>query len=196
MNERKLSLNLKRKSWGTQEDGFSIYEDVCRKNEEILEFMKSDENVRWFLDEEAVGDNHYYAYYQLNKKAEVEFKTNTLILLSSFWPLIGHYNKKFGYENFKYEDPEYLRIGKTKKAQRYESGVLEYSTLFSIVHFFNDDYEGGELYFPDHKVRIKPKKNSSIVLNSKDVRYSISPITSGEQYVFVTSYKRKKRLND
>lgn len=191
MNEYKLVLNLKRKSWGTQEDGFSIYENTCKYNDEILNFLKNPENVRWFLDDDTIGENHFYAYYQKDKELEKKFKSNTLILLYSFWPLIGHYKKKFGPGKFRYEDPEFLKIGKTKKIERYEHTVIDHSTLFVVIHFLNDDYEGGELNFPDHKVKIKPKKNQTVVLNSKNVKYSISPIKSGDQYVFVTSYRKR-----
>lgn len=191
MDEKKLILNLKRKSWGTEENGFSIYENTCKYNDEILDFLKNPENVRWFLDDDTIGENHFYAYYQKNKELEQKFKSNALILLSSFWPIIGHYKKKFGYDRFKHEDPEFLRIGKTKKIERYENTVLDHATSFSIIHFLNDDCQGGELNFPDHKIKIKPKKNQTILLNSKETRYYVSPIKSGDQYVFVTSYRKR-----
>jgi hypothetical protein len=196
LKNKKLVLNLKRKSWGNQEDGFTIYENTCKYNDEILEFLKNPEEVQWFLDSDTVGENHYYAYYQKNEKSEQDFKTKTLLLLYSFWPIIGHYKKKFGYTAFGYQDPEFLKIGKTKKVEKYEVGVTESATSFIIIHFLNDDYKGGELNFSNHKVKIKPKKNQTIFLNSNHVKYSISPIESGEQYVFVTSYKKKTKAND
>lgn len=192
MEEKKLVLNLEKKSWGTQKNGFSLYSNTCKHNDEILDFLKTPGNVRWILDEDSFGQNHFYGFYEKDKELEQKFKANTQILLSSFWPIIGHYKKKFGYNTFKTEDPEFLKIGKTKQIENYEITLADFETEFSIIHFLNDDYKGGELDFSDYKVKIKPEKNQTIFLNSKNVKYNISPIESGEQYVFVNSYKRKR----
>ena len=42
--------------------------------------------------------------------------------------------------------------------------VLSYAELhLASVYYINDDYEGGEINFPDHNLMIKPKANSLIL---------------------------------
>jgi hypothetical protein len=54
----------------------------------------------------------------------------------------------------------------------------------SGVLYINDDYEGGELYFPNQDVRIKPEAGSIIMFPSVEpyVHHSVK-VTSGEKYI-------------
>lgn len=53
---------------------------------------------------------------------------------------------------------------------------------FSITFYPNDDYEGGELNFPEIGISVKPKAGSVIVYPSKHIHESL-PVTRGEKYV-------------
>jgi hypothetical protein len=39
---------------------------------------------------------------------------------------------------------------------------------YTVVVYLNDDYEGGELYFPNHDIRLKPKSGSIAMYPSGD----------------------------
>lgn len=52
------------------------------------------------------------------------------------------------------------------------------------LFYLNDDYEGGELYFPKHGIQFKPKKGSAYFFPG-DLHYihGVTEITSGIRYV-------------
>ena len=55
---------------------------------------------------------------------------------------------------------------------------------FSLVAYVNDDYEGGEISFPNHNITIKPKAGSLIMFPSQDPYiHEVKPIISGTRYM-------------
>ena len=54
---------------------------------------------------------------------------------------------------------------------------------FSCVIYLNEDYTGGEIYFPRKNFSIKPKKYSAIFFpgNSKEYEHGVSEVTSGSR---------------
>lgn len=57
----------------------------------------------------------------------------------------------------------------------------------SILLYLNDDYEGGELYFPRQDIKIKPEAGSMIVFPSLGTHpHEALEVTKGTKYVVVT----------
>ena len=55
---------------------------------------------------------------------------------------------------------------------------------FSLVAYINDDYEGGEINFPNQNVTIKPSAGSLIMFPSQEpFIHEVRPITSGVRYM-------------
>jgi hypothetical protein len=55
---------------------------------------------------------------------------------------------------------------------------------FSLVAYINDDYEGGEISFPNHNITIKPKAGSLIMFPSQEPYiHEVKPIASGIRYM-------------
>jgi len=55
---------------------------------------------------------------------------------------------------------------------------------FSLVAYINDDYEGGEIHFPDQNITIKPKAGSLIIFPSQlPYIHEVKPIISGTRYM-------------
>lgn len=55
---------------------------------------------------------------------------------------------------------------------------------FSLVAYVNDDYEGGEISFPNHNITIKPKAGSLIMFPSQEPYiHEVKPIVSGTRYM-------------
>lgn len=53
--------------------------------------------------------------------------------------------------------------------------------VYSSVLYLNDDYEGGELYFPNFNWSIKPQKGDYIVFETKDVLHGIKKVYNGKR---------------
>lgn len=57
----------------------------------------------------------------------------------------------------------------------------------SVLIYLNDNYEGGEIEFPNFKLKIKPKAGTLILFPSNYAYGHIAhPVTSGTKYVIVT----------
>jgi hypothetical protein len=52
-----------------------------------------------------------------------------------------------------------------------------------MVMYLNDDYEGGEIDFPDHGISIKPEAGSIVVFSSEGVLHDPKPTLSGTKYM-------------
>lgn len=58
------------------------------------------------------------------------------------------------------------------------------SLAFSMVSYINDDYEGGEISFPDHNITLKPKAGSLIMFPSQmPFMHEVKQIRSGTRYM-------------
>ena len=65
---------------------------------------------------------------------------------------------------------------------------------YSAIFYINDDYDGGEIYFPNWDIEIKPKAGSLVIFPSNDEyvhgvkeiknlnRYSIAIWYAGQEY--------------
>lgn len=59
----------------------------------------------------------------------------------------------------------------------------DYGLAFTIVLYLNDNYEGGEISFPNHNVSIKPKAGSLIMFPAtSEFVHKVSPILAGNRY--------------
>lgn len=51
------------------------------------------------------------------------------------------------------------------------------------IYYINDDYEGGEINFPDYNLKIKPKANSLLFFpGNEDYEHEVTKILSGDRY--------------
>jgi Rps23 Pro-64 3,4-dihydroxylase Tpa1-like proline 4-hydroxylase len=80
-----------------------------------------------------------------------------------------------------------LRYQTGEEYKAHFDGGLNDPRLVSPIIYLNDDYEGGELEFVHHKVKIKPKAGALYLFPSN---YSYShiahPVTEGTKYAIVT----------
>jgi predicted 2-oxoglutarate/Fe(II)-dependent dioxygenase YbiX len=57
----------------------------------------------------------------------------------------------------------------------------------SAICYLNDDYEGGEIEFPEFKVKIKPEAGMLILFPSNFAyKHTAYPVTKGTKYALVT----------
>jgi hypothetical protein len=58
---------------------------------------------------------------------------------------------------------------------------MESPIMWGAVIYFNDDYEGGEIYYPDYEYLYKPKAGS-MALHRGSTRHGVKKVTSGERF--------------
>jgi hypothetical protein len=56
-----------------------------------------------------------------------------------------------------------------------------------VMYYINDNYDGGEIVFPDYNVKIKPKSNSLIMFpGNENYLHEVLEVTGGLRYTFPT----------
>jgi predicted 2-oxoglutarate/Fe(II)-dependent dioxygenase YbiX len=67
--------------------------------------------------------------------------------------------------------------------------------LHGFVIYLNDDYEGGEIYYPKKFLSIKPKKYSLVVHpGSEEYEHGVREVTAGERYA-LTMFTRSRKAS-
>lgn len=94
--------------------------------------------------------------------------------------------------NFKMEFMEAINFVKYNPGQHFQvhtdSGFSYFCTL-SSVGWFNDDYDGGELWFPYINLKFKPQKGDILFFPSNYIyAHASMQVTSGVKYSAVTMY--------
>ena len=73
--------------------------------------------------------------------------------------------------------------------------ILNYNTnrsrnLYSAVVYLNDDYQGGELYFPNEDINFKPKPGSLVYFHSdSNSLHGVKKIESGQRSNWILFFK-------
>lgn len=69
---------------------------------------------------------------------------------------------------------------------------------YSCVIYLNDEYEGGEIYFPRKRFSVKPKKYSAIFFPGNDIEYEhgVSEITAGTRQTALFMQSTKSEFMD
>jgi predicted 2-oxoglutarate/Fe(II)-dependent dioxygenase YbiX len=107
-----------------------------------------------------------------------------MILLAA----IDLYNKKHNIANTLYHEAYSLLKysgGEEYKSHFDTSGVM--GRAVSAICYLNNDYEGGELEFPNFNIKIKPEPGMLILFpSSYPYTHIAHPVTSGTKYALVT----------
>lgn len=78
------------------------------------------------------------------------------------------------------------RVGEGKGVHRDNDGEKDLLNVYGLVFYLNDDYQGGELYYPGLDFEIKPKKNS-VLIHYAGIEHGVRDVKSGIRYV-ITSF--------
>ena len=55
----------------------------------------------------------------------------------------------------------------------------------------NDDYEGGELYFPEYGIKVKPKANTAVIFPGINT-HQVLEVKKGNRMAMITFFVTKK----
>ena len=84
------------------------------------------------------------------------------------------------------EDYEILKYNEGNFFIDHVDDALFMSRRVSIVYYFNDDYEGGEIIFPRFGVEIKPKANQLAIFPANYMyNHNVNKVTKGTRYSMV-----------
>lgn len=105
------------------------------------------------------------------------------------WDTVVGYHERYGIGN-KFWDEEGYNLLKYSGGQEYKchfDGPTGRGRHLSVLLYLNDNFEGGELEFPFHKVKIKPQAGMLLLFPSNYAYAHIAhPVTQGTKYAIVT----------
>jgi len=88
------------------------------------------------------------------------------------------------------EDYEILKYNESNFFIDHVDDGLFMTRKVSIVYYFNDDYEGGEIVFPRFNVEVKPKANQLALFPANYMyNHNVKEITKGTRYSMVNWLK-------
>lgn len=98
------------------------------------------------------------------------------------------YAKRYGLEEpLVHEHYNLLRYQEGQEYKSHYDGFTGLGRAISAIIYLNNDYEGGEIEFPHHKVKIKPEPGMMILFPSNFAYKHIAhPVKSGTKYALVT----------
>lgn len=108
-----------------------------------------------------------------------------MLLLASTIPYTKQYSIR---ETLWHEQYQMLRYNSGQEyKQHYDGQGSTVNRIMSAICYLNNDYDGGEIEFPYHKVTIKPEPGMLILFPSNYAYSHIAhPVKNGTKYTLVT----------
>jgi len=102
-----------------------------------------------------------------------------------------YYSTRHGCDRELWHEPySMLKYSSSQEYKAHYDGSTDTGRAISAIAYLNDNYEGGELEFPNFKIKIKPKPGMLILFPSNYAyRHIAHPIKEGTKYAIVTWIK-------
>ena len=102
-------------------------------------------------------------------------------------PAVNHYCSMYNIQMNFWEWTNVVKYKKNQYFKEHSDHGWSYVSTVSLVGYPNDNYEGGELYFPKLNINIKPAAGDLYIFPSTYLFSHVAmPVRSGEKYSFVT----------
>ena len=173
--------------------------DVINRLNEIGESAVSENDTRYAWTFGFVGYSEKRPSYRDCEDIKVgEIKnpiSKTETLVSSLWsdlkksqsPAVEDYCSMYNVRMNYWEVMNCIRYGKGQHFQEHADHGFSYSATVSLVAYINDDYEGGNLYFPKLNLDIKPRAGDLYIFPSTYLfSHRAMPVESGMKVSVVT----------
>lgn len=143
----------------------------------------------WKIEEDSLNPRDSYSSDMLDLHSEII--TRLKIMLEHYKP--NNYLREISY----FEAINIVRYGKGEYFKVHTDDGDPYRCTVSCVGYPNDDYEGGELWFPKFNLRYKPKAGDFVIFPSAYAyAHSSEPVTDdGIKYSLVIMTDRNKFAN-
>lgn len=155
------------------------------------ETWKSSSNPDYLYGECKMIDSKSVNIVSENKKINQNnlYIVNSLSLAAEM--CVSQYLKGHALDEAKYHlDLSYVPIRKWNVGLGmgpHIDSIYEFPNLaFTTVTYLNDNYEGGEIEFPDLNIKVKPESGSTIMFPGT-VTHKVNPILSGVRYMSTNS---------
>lgn len=110
---------------------------------------------------------------------------------------VTDYSQKYNINMQYMEAINYVRYGENQHFQVHTDHGFSYTCTLSSVMYLNDEYDGGELWFPYLDLTFKPEYGDIVLFPSTYIyAHAAKPVTSGVKYSAVTMFDYNDRNHD
>jgi predicted 2-oxoglutarate/Fe(II)-dependent dioxygenase YbiX len=176
-------------------DGFATSDELTKILDKCSEFLNWDNTWQEYLDGERYTERP-------DCQERIDVSSRALALVSA---TVGR-RLCFLYEPYlrKYLPGSYLKMhadaegyygGNPEPLRNYDPNnqMSEVLNEYSSILYLNADYDGGELYFEELDLMIKPKANQLVFFPSgSEFRHEVKPVLSGDRYTLASFYTTDK----
>lgn len=148
------------------------------EQKEILDFCKNLEEDQWWISLSEEYKKEFFYGKQHNGEKPLVFKAIDTRVRKIFESLF--YVGAVALQRYKKGE----QIQGHKDYWLYD---LDYHIRYGICIYFNDDYEGGELFYQDLGITHKPKARS-LVMHGGNITHESLPVTSDDLRYFSTAF--------
>lgn len=142
-----------------------------------------------------IGDvhiNNLHHYPQFAELRNIYNDTATAIRAC-----MTNYQSRYNINMEYMEAINFVRYGANQHFQVHTDHGFSYTCTVSSVAYFNDDYEGGELWFPYLDLTFKPEAGDIVMFPSTFIyAHAARPVISGVKYSGVTMFDYNDRNHD
>lgn len=192
-------------AWSNKEQlfpGIWVYRDVIKKDLDLMNrvenFISQNSTQEW--QEALVGHQQKFPEYRDCLDFKIQKNTNPNITLqelelNKIWkdaydsqlPAVEDYCKAYNVKMDYWEAMNFIKYGPGQHFQEHADHGFSYIATVSLVAYPNDNYEGGELFFPKLNLNIKPKAGDLYIFPSTFLfSHRAMPVHSGTKYSIVT----------
>ncbi len=206
--------NIKQFDYFINEEDRLLFLEYCKNsnflnektkvlNEALADYEKTDKSVPFnrslFSNILRIGNETTPEIYELAVKYQQ--RATEVIQYNFGFPIIPMYGSCDirRWHPTEYQEPHSDSEGKHDGTDDYYVNPFEidnYSSLFidvGCVMYLNDDYEGGEIYFPAYDIEIKPKAGDLIFFPGSNLyMHGVRELRTGIRYTFTTFYTTPK----
>jgi hypothetical protein len=181
--------------------------NLTQRLEKVIEENSGD----WFKWQEAlVGDNQSMKDYRdcfdfkvrrmdIDNNPQIQNTDLKKIYDDIDTPLqecLIHYTQMFNLKMEYQEAVNFVKYGPTQHFQVHSDSGFSYVCTVSSVIYINDDYEGGELWFPYLNYTYKPEAGDIVLFPSNFLyAHAALPVKTGTKYAAVTMFDYNDRFH-
>ena len=164
-------------------NGIAVFKNYFLQNEEVIHM--ADESPNWrpgTAGGKVNPDVRITDIHDIDNKHELHSE-----ILETLVSGINEYSQT--YKGLTITNGEHLRVGRYGVGGHYNvhSDAGKNDRVLSAVLFLNDDYQGGELHFPNQDISIKPEAGMLVLFPSNFLFiHGSKPITEGRKYIIIS----------
>jgi hypothetical protein len=173
------------------------YNQPWRENQGILE--TNEDIIHAIATRQIINLDEFFGDYQQDFDKSIEIKEyQDVELFWERWNNIFEVVNTEDKERFTVDKPNFVdRKYKGTSTREHQDGSPDGSLVYATILYINEDFKGGELYFPELDISIKPKKGSLCVFDaSNNWFHGVKTITEGTRYsipIFVWDSTKNER---